>query len=43
VYQLADGEYQGQFEGNGTLTKRGDSNINRLGSTIQNGNSSINN
>jgi fibronectin-binding autotransporter adhesin len=43
VYQLADGEYQGQFEGNGTLTKRGDSNINRLGSTIQSGNSSINN
>ena len=43
VYQNTNGDFEGTFSGQGTLTKRGSGNLGRLGSTIRSGNSSINN
>jgi len=43
VYQNTNGDFEGTFSGQGTLTKRGSGSLGRLGSTIRSGNSSINN
>ena len=42
-YQNSDGDFNGTFDGQGTLTKRGSSDLRRFGSTIEAGNSSIGN
>ena len=42
-YQNSDSDFNGTFNGQGTLTKRGNSDLRRLGSSIKAGNSSINN
>jgi hypothetical protein len=42
IYQLSNSEYQGSFNGNGTLDKRGNGTIGRLGSSIKSGRSTIN-
>ena len=43
TYQNSDGNLEGTLEGQGTLSKKGSGSINRFGSTIRAGNSSINN
>jgi len=43
VYQNNNGNLDGTLEGQGTLSKKGSGSINRFGSTIRAGNSSINN
>jgi len=42
IYQLSNSDYEGSFNGNGTLDKRGDSTLGRLASSIKSGRSTIN-
>jgi fibronectin-binding autotransporter adhesin len=43
IYQDSENNFEGTLNGQGTLTKRGNSDLTRLGSTIKAGNSTINN